>query len=75
MDSDFGVREKMDIIFCRNVLIYFSSESKKDIIGRMAKTLNPGGYLFLGGSESTAGAADELSMTRTNGGVVYQKKA
>lgn len=73
--QSFALLGKFDIIFCRNVLIYFSSESKKDIISRMTKTLNPGGYLFLGGSESTAGAADELSMTRTNGGVVYQKKA
>lgn len=72
--QSYALLGRFDIIFCRNVLIYFSSESKKDIISRMAKTLNPGGYLFLGGSESTAGAADELSMVRTNGGVVYQKK-
>jgi len=42
---------KFDIIFCRYVLIYFSDELKKDILQRLEKSLNPGGYLFLGGSE------------------------
>ena len=37
---------KFDIIFCRNVLIYFSQERKSDILNRMAKSLNPQGYLF-----------------------------
>lgn len=37
---------KFDIIFCRNVLIYFSPERKSDILKRMAKSLYPGGYLF-----------------------------
>lgn len=63
---------RFDVIFCRNVLIYFSSESKQDILTRMSKTLNPGGYLFLGGSESITGISTDLKMVRTNGGVVYQ---
>jgi len=66
---------RFDIIFCRNVLIYFSTESKKQILEKMCKTLNPGGYLFLGGSESITGITDKLEMVRTNGGVVYQLKS
>lgn len=65
---------RFDVIFCRNVLIYFSTESKKEILEKMCRCLNPGGYLFLGGSESITGITDKLEMVRTNGGVVYQLK-
>jgi chemotaxis protein methyltransferase CheR len=65
---------KFDIIFCRNVLIYFSSELKTDILERMAKSLNPNGYLFLGGSESPTSYTDLYVMVRTPHGVVYQLK-
>ncbi len=65
---------KFDIIFCRNVLIYFSSESKKDILSRMADTLNPEGYLFLGASESISQYSEAFDMVRCPRGVVYRKK-
>ncbi len=66
---------KFDIVFCRNVLIYFSSELKSDILNRAAKSLNPGGYLFLGGSESPTSYTDAYEMVRTPHGVVYRLKA
>ncbi len=44
-----------DIIFCRNVLIYFDTETKANILERMAKQLAPDGYLFLGGAETVVG--------------------
>jgi len=72
--QSYALLGRFDIIFCRNVLIYFSTESKRQILEKMCKTLNPGGYLFLGGSESITGISDELNMVRTNGGVVYQLK-
>jgi chemotaxis protein methyltransferase CheR len=65
---------KFDIIFCRNVLIYFSADLKRDIIGRMAKALNPRGYLFLGSSESLAGHSDMFDMIRSGGAVYYRLK-
>lgn len=65
---------RFDIIFCRNVLIYFSTDSKKDILSRMAKALNPGGYLFLGGSESLASYSDDFETLRMPRGVVYRLK-
>jgi chemotaxis protein methyltransferase CheR len=66
---------KFDIIFCRNVLIYFSSERKTDILNRMAGLLNPGGYLFLGASEITMSYTDKFEMIRSPHGVFFQLKS
>jgi len=63
-----------DIVFCRNVLIYFSSDLKRDIIGRMSKGLRSRGILFLGTSESITGHSDDFDMVRCLGGVHYRKK-
>ncbi len=49
---------KFDVIFCRNVLIYFSAEMKFDIVQRLADSLNPGGFLFLGSTEAPPGLKD-----------------
>jgi len=65
---------KFDAIFCRNVLIYFSAESKKDILDRMAASLNPRGFLMLGASESIAQYSDKFEMVRASTGVVYRLK-
>lgn len=70
--GNYALLGRFDIIFCRNVLIYFSSDLKRDIIGRMAKALNPGGYLFLGSSESISAHSDDFEMVRCNPGVVYK---
>ena len=66
---------KFDVIFCRNVLIYFSTELKKDILLRMSKSLNRGGYLVLGGSESVSGYSDAFELVRWKNGVVYRLKS
>jgi chemotaxis protein methyltransferase CheR len=65
---------KYDIIFCRNVLIYFAPEAKAKILRQFAAALNPKGILFLGASESIAGLTDEFDMVRCNPGIYYQKK-
>jgi chemotaxis protein methyltransferase CheR len=65
---------KFDIVFCRNVLIYFSPEIKAKIISQIHGTLNKGGYLFLGASESISGLSDDFTMIRCNPGIIYQKK-
>lgn len=51
MDNDFKLREPMDIIFCRNVIIYFDKKTQDVLIQRLCKHLRPGGYLFMGHSE------------------------
>lgn len=65
---------KFDLIFCRNVLIYFSAEMKAKVIEQMANALNPGGYLLLGASESLAGVTDRFEMIRCNPGVIFKLK-
>jgi len=65
---------RFDIIFCRNVLIYFSHDQKSDIINRMARTLNPGGYLFLGSTESLSAHTKRFEMFSALGGICYRLK-
>lgn len=72
--QSYSLLGRFDVIFCRNVLIYFSSASKADILGRMARALNPGGYLFLGSSESITQYSDEFEMLRCPRGSVYRVK-
>ena len=63
-----------DIIFCRNILIYFSNECKKIILERLADLLRPGGYLFLGSSEPIIYYSREYEMLRHAMGLYYQVK-
>jgi len=63
---------KFDIIFCRNVLIYFSSERKLEILRKMHGCLKPGGYLFLGASESLSGLSDIYEMVHCRPGIMYR---
>lgn len=65
---------RFDIIFCRNVLIYFSAEHKRDILLRMHQSLNPGGYLILGASESLNGLPDKYGMVQCQPGIIYRAK-
>jgi chemotaxis protein methyltransferase CheR len=65
---------KFDIAMCRNVLIYFSAEHKRDILTRIHASLNPGGYLILGASESLTGLTDLYEMVQCNPGIIYRKK-
>ncbi|WP_133469704.1 CheR family methyltransferase [Paraglaciecola marina] len=64
---------RFDIIFCRNVLIYFSPEVKKKILQKFAACLQEGGILFLGASESISNLTDEFTMVRCQSGLYYRK--
>jgi chemotaxis protein methyltransferase CheR len=52
MDADFGLSQKADVIFCRNVIIYFDRPTQEQIIQKLAAQLVPGGYAFVGHSET-----------------------
>ncbi|MDR6144924.1 CheR family methyltransferase [Sphingomonas sp. NCPPB 2930] len=55
MDERYPVGDAMDIIFCRNVLIYFDKPTQEKVVSRLVACLRPGGLIFLGHSESIAG--------------------
>ncbi|MGX5777449.1 CheR family methyltransferase [Methylorubrum zatmanii] len=55
MDARYPVDHGVDVIFCRNVLIYFDKPTQKAVLGRLAAHLRPGGFLVVGHSESMAG--------------------
>jgi chemotaxis protein methyltransferase CheR len=65
---------KFDVVFCRNVLIYFSAEVKKDILTRIHAMLKPGGYLFLGASEALNGLPNHYQMVQCSPGIIYKAK-
>ena len=62
-----------DVVFCRNVLIYFPREVKVEILHRIHTSLAPGGYLFVGASEGLFDLADKFEMIPCDLGIVYRK--
>ena len=74
LQSSYTTLGKFDIIFCRNVLIYFSTELKTDILTRLGQALMPQGYLFLGSSEAPNRYTPMFSMEKAGMGVVYRLK-
>jgi len=74
LTRDFASLGRFDIIFCRNVLIYFPAAVKQDIIHRMSKILRPGGYLFLGSTESMPANSNAFEMVAEQGGIIYRLK-
>ena len=63
-----------DIIFCRNVVIYFNKESLSHVASSFANVLSNNGYLFMGHSETLDGVTDEFSLVELGGAYVYVKK-
>jgi len=70
MDESYFVPHDFDVIFCRNVLIYFDKETQEKVIQRLCQKLKPGGYFFLGHSESITGMDVPL---RTVKPTIFQK--
>lgn len=70
MDDSYPVGEPMDVIFCRNVLIYFDKATQAKVLTRLCDCLVPGGYLFIGHSESITGFNLPI---RTVGNTIFQK--
>jgi len=67
--QDFSHLGKFDIVFCRNVLIYFDQATKTDIFNRLMKANEPDGYLFLGAAETVVGLTDAYRVCPQRRGV------
>jgi chemotaxis protein methyltransferase CheR len=70
LKAEFPFRGPFDLIFCRNVMIYFDKMTQQDLVQRMASYLREGGHLFVGHSESLTGLNHSLSYVRPS---VYRK--
>jgi chemotaxis protein methyltransferase CheR len=74
----FDLRQSMsglgpfDVVFCRNVLIYFDVETKKTILAKIRSTIVPGGHLILGGAETTLNLDDNFKRTQVGQAIFYQ---
>jgi chemotaxis protein methyltransferase CheR len=61
----------MDFVFCRNVLIYFDDASRKAVVDHFYNCLNPGGFLYLGHSESVSRISTAFKIQRLGPHLVY----
>jgi chemotaxis protein methyltransferase CheR len=73
--EDFSRLGPFDAIFCRNVLIYFQNETKKDILDRMAKVIRSDGYLLLGSAETVLGITESFRRIGAGKSSVYLPSA
>ena len=72
LTEPFGSIPKMDIIFMRNVLIYFDLQTKKSILAKVRRVLQPDGYLFLGGGETTVNLDPAFKPVQFEKGICYR---
>jgi chemotaxis protein methyltransferase CheR len=63
-----------DVIFCRNVLMYFTSEQAAAIVARLSRALSPGGFLFLGHAETLRGLSHDFHLRHTHNTFYYQRR-
>jgi chemotaxis protein methyltransferase CheR len=70
MEERFPFRNRFDVIFCRNVMIYFDRPTQERLVASLDKVLCPGGYLLIGHSESLSSISHRLTYVRPT---VYQK--
>jgi chemotaxis protein methyltransferase CheR len=64
-----------DIVFCRNLLMYFTPEHARALVDRIAGALAPGGYLFLGHAETLRGLSQDFHLEHTHGTFYYRRRA
>jgi chemotaxis protein methyltransferase CheR len=69
---DFWLPEAFDVIFCRNVIMYFALAASAALIARIANSLAPGGFLFLGHAETLRGVSQDFHLRHTHECFYYQ---
>ncbi len=71
-DPAFWRPNAFDVVFCRNVTMYFAPEVTREVMGRIRRSLAPGGYLFLGHAETLRGVSEGFRLKHTHGTFYYQ---
>ena len=74
-DAWFWQPDRFDIVFCRNVLMYFTEAQAEAVVRRIAQALAPSGYLFLGQAETLRGLSNEFHLCHTHDSFYYRRKA
>lgn len=73
-DPELWLRDHYDVVFCRNVIMYFTPEAAHALVARLTPSLVPGGYLFLGHAETLRGLSQDFHLRHTHGTFYYQRK-
>jgi chemotaxis protein methyltransferase CheR len=73
-NAELWAVNKYDVIFCRNVLMYFTPQGAQGLVARLTRSLAPGGHLFLGSAETLRGLSNEFHLRHTHGAFYYQRK-
>jgi chemotaxis protein methyltransferase CheR len=73
-NAELWTAGKYDVIFCRNVLMYFTPQSAQALVARLTRSLRPGGHLFLGSAETLRGLSHDYHLCHTHGAFYYQRK-
>jgi chemotaxis protein methyltransferase CheR len=73
--SALSIPNLYDVIFCRNVLMYFTREGAQALVSRLTRSLAPGGHLFLGHAETLRGLSNAFHLCHTHGTFYYQRKS
>jgi chemotaxis protein methyltransferase CheR len=72
-DSELASAGRWDIVFCRNMMMYFTDNRADAVIARLARAITPGGYLFLGHAETLRGRTTDFALCHTHGTFYYQR--
>jgi chemotaxis protein methyltransferase CheR len=73
-DPAFWMPEALDIVFLRNVTMYLAPEAARVVVARIARSLAPGGYLFLGHAETLRGISNAFQLRHTHDSFYYQRR-
>ena len=76
VDEDPGFWQSLacDVVFCRNVLMYFTPDKARDVVRRIHQALLPGGFLFLGHAETLRGLTQEFHLCHTHDTFYYRRR-
>ncbi len=72
-DAELTTAGRWDVVFCRNMIMYFTDDQQDAVIARLARALAPGGYLFLGHAETLRDRSEGFALCHTHGAFYYQR--